>query len=193
MATDHFVLSYIIAQIERFCLLYNICGVKISEDLFPVDIAATGASSFAPSSTSFAVANTLPIADLSKQQEEQASAGFKVRIPKDTRTALELERKNSAQREQKRIARESKELKAREREAREATREERRRKKLEIREQRERFIKEQKEAAMKRAAELVLSNRVPLEITRGAAAAKTGRSTDIEESIAICWSAHFIL
>ncbi|KAL7558792.1 hypothetical protein ACA910_012466 [Epithemia clementina (nom. ined.)] len=62
--------------------------------------------------------------------------------------------------------------KAQERNAREATREERRRKKIEIREQREKHAKEQKAAALRRAAELVASNRVPVEITRGAAAAK---------------------
>jgi hypothetical protein len=43
---------------------------------------------------------------------------------------------------------------------------------LEVREQREKFVQEQKEAALKRAAELVTSNRVPIEITRGVAAAK---------------------
>jgi hypothetical protein len=62
--------------------------------------------------------------------------------------------------------------KAAERASREASREERRRKKLDIRMHREKFANEQKEAALKRAAELVASNRVPIEITRGAAAAK---------------------
>ena len=38
--------------------------------------------------------------------------------------------------------------------------------------QREKFAQEQKDLALKRAAELVASNRVPIEITRGAAAAK---------------------
>lgn len=55
--------------------------------------------------------------------------------------------------------------------AREASREERRRRKVEIREIREQRVLKDKEAALQRAAELVQSNRVPIEITRGAAAA----------------------
>ena len=55
--------------------------------------------------------------------------------------------------------------------AREASREERRRRKVEIREIREQRVQKDKEAALQRAAELVQSNRVPIEITRGAAAA----------------------
>lgn len=58
-----------------------------------------------------------------------------------------------------------------ERAAREANREERRRKKLETRQRRELIAQQQKEAALRRAAELVQSNRVPIEITRGAAVA----------------------
>lgn len=61
----------------------------------------------------------------------------------------------------------------------EATREERRRIKLEIKKEREKFAKEQKEAALRRAAELVQSNRVPIEITRGAAAARAAVQTAI--------------
>ena len=65
--------------------------------------------------------------------------------------------------------------KAADRAVREAEREERRRKKMELRDQREKFAQEQKEAALKRAAELVTSNRVPIEITRGVAAAKAAQ------------------
>ena len=57
------------------------------------------------------------------------------------------------------------------------SRDERRRRKEEIRLQREKVVQVQKEAALKRAAELVTSNRVPIEITRGAAAAKMVAST----------------
>jgi len=57
-----------------------------------------------------------------------------------------------------------------ERTARETERMEKRQKKLEIRMEREKAMKEQKEAALRRAADLVVSNRVPIEITRGAAA-----------------------
>lgn len=65
--------------------------------------------------------------------------------------------------------------KAADRAAKEATREERRHKKLLLRQQREKFAQEQKNAALNRAAELVRSNRVPIEITRGAAAAQAGK------------------
>jgi hypothetical protein len=104
-------------------------------------------------------------------------------MAKDAEKALEQERRQNLKREQKRLSIERKELKAREREAaqirkatervaRETSREERRQKKLNLRMQREKFAQEQKEAALKRAAELVASNRVPIEITRGSAAAK---------------------
>jgi len=42
------------------------------------------------------------------------------------------------------------------------------------RQEREQFAQEQKEAALRRAADLVRSNRIPIEITRGAAVVKTG-------------------
>ena len=114
-------------------------------------------------------------------------------MAKDAEKALELERRHSMKREQRRMSQERKEIKQREREqanirkaaeraAREATREERRQKKLEIRQQRERFAQEQKEAALKRAAELVQSNRVPIEITRGSAAAKAAANAAVAAS-----------
>jgi hypothetical protein len=62
--------------------------------------------------------------------------------------------------------------KTEERLEREYTREQRRQQKLQSRLDRERFAQEAKEAALRRAAELVTSHRVPIELTRGAAAAK---------------------
>lgn len=123
--------------------------------------------------------------DSTKRQASEVSKAQ--RMAKDAEKALDLERRHNMKKELKRVAQERKEQKARERElhavrkaqeraAREASREEKRRKKVEIREQREKFAKEQKEAALRRAAELVTSNRVPIEITRGAAAAKAGKS-----------------
>ena len=107
---------------------------------------------------------------------------------KEAEKALVDERKQNQRREQKRISQERKEQKERERDDvaaqkaaersnREASREDRRRKKLEQRLEREKFAQQQKEAALKRAAELVSSNRVPIEITRGAAAAKAAQAT----------------
>jgi hypothetical protein len=137
--------------------------------------AAGGATS--PITTAAAAASRTPTA-VSADAVTKAQ-----RLARDAERALELERKHSVKRDQKRQLQDRKLEKQREREqlqikkqaekiAREQSREEKRKKKLELREQRERFAQEQKEAALKRAAELVASNRVPIEITRGAAAAK---------------------
>jgi len=137
--------------------------------------------SYMTEAAAVAVAATSDVQKLTKKQVSEVSKAH--RMAKDAEKALELERRQNLKREQKRISTERKELKAREREAaqlkkarermaRESSREERRRHKLNLRLERERFAQEQKEAALKRAAELVSSNRVPIEITRGAAAAK---------------------
>lgn len=118
---------------------------------------------------------------LTKKQVSEVSRAQ--RLAKDAEKALEQERRQNMKKEQKRLSQERKEHKQREREAlaqrkaservqRETSREDRRKKKLEIRVEREKFAQQQKELALKRAAELVASNRVPIEITRGAAAAK---------------------
>jgi hypothetical protein len=125
---------------------------------------------------------------ISKKNVTEESKAHK--MAKDVERALDVERKQCQKRELRRMSQERKEQRNRERDeiamqrnlervSRETTREERRRKKLEIRMQRERFAQEQKEAALKRAAELVRSNRVPIEITRGAAAAKVMRHSSL--------------
>ena len=63
--------------------------------------------------------------------------------------------------------------------SKDACREEKRQKKLLQRQNREQFAKEQKEAALRRAADLVRSNRIPIEITRGAAVSKSRESNCI--------------
>ena len=68
------------------------------------------------------------------------------------------------------------EKRAAEKLSRETTREEKRQKKLFLRQHREKIALEQKEAALKRAADLVSSNRIPIEITRGASLPKAGKS-----------------
>ncbi|KAL3910939.1 MAG: hypothetical protein SGARI_001887 [Bacillariaceae sp.] len=211
---DEFDKAYIIAQVERFCTLYQIRNAldinpsALSAPNTPEAAAAAAAAAVAaangnflsPDATAAAVAaaqlasgsnktagDTSPVAGGSAHRLPMAMPGDAVikaqRVARDAERALEQERKQSAKREQKRQTQERKLEKQREREqqrvkkkaekiAREQTREEKRKKKLELREQRERFVQEQKEAALKRAAELVASNRVPIEITRGAAAAK---------------------
>jgi hypothetical protein len=123
-----------------------------------------------------AVAAAAATADLSKLSKRGSAA-------RGARKDSEKSQVQDERRELKRNTIEKKEQKHREREAvaarkateravREQTREERRKRKLEIRLEREKFAQEQKEAALRRAAELVASNRVPIEITRGAEAAK---------------------
>jgi hypothetical protein len=86
------------------------------------------------------------------------------------------DRRNSLEKGEQRNSESYAAIKAQEHADREASREERRRQKLEIRIERNRFARQQKEAAMRRAAELVASNRVPIEITRGVAAAKAAEA-----------------
>jgi len=125
------------------------------------------------------------VARLSKKQTNEVSRARNA--AKDAEKALVNERRQNYRREQRRLSQERKEQKDREREealshkateraVREASREERRQKKLEQRLEREKYAQQQKEAALKRAAELVSSNRVPIEITRGAAAAKVAQA-----------------
>jgi hypothetical protein len=97
------------------------------------------------------------------------------------------ENRNFAKKEPRKVVQQRKDEKHREREViaakkanerafREASREEKKRRKFVRRIEREHFAQEQKEAALKRAAELVASNRVPIEITRGVAAAKAAEA-----------------
>jgi hypothetical protein len=209
---DEFDKAYIIAQIERFCSLYQIHSNLVVEldpnsptnsaaaiDLPYDDHAAAAAAAAAAANGTFlpsymteaAAAAVAAASDVQKLSKKQASEVSKAhRMAKDAEKALEQERRQNLKREQKRISLERKEQKAREREsaqmkkaqervAREGTREDRRQKKLNLRLQRETFAQEQKEAALKRAAELVASNRVPIEITRGAAAAKAAANAAI--------------
>jgi len=129
----------------------------------------------------------LTTVDLKSSKKQQAEVHRARRKAKNAEKALETERRLSLKREHQRLQFERKSLKMRERDAtnvrraaekaaREATREEKRRKKLQLRAQREHTAQEQKEAALRRAAELVQSNRVPIEITRGAAAASAAAS-----------------
>ena len=194
---DEFDKSYIIAQVERFNTLYNVRGNPMDDDsgnLFATDYGSTdptaglnvspGGFTLPPymdqSATAAAAAAAAAAADMHKfGAVKKLSSDSGKHLGKDS----EENRKQSYKAEQRRITLERKEQrqrdkellqlrKSQERAAREQSREERRRKKVEIREQRESFATEQKKAALRRAEELVKSNRVPIEITRGAAAAK---------------------
>mmetsp|Transcript_9891 Transcript_9891/g.17508 ORF Transcript_9891/g.17508 Transcript_9891/m.17508 type:complete len:612 (-) Transcript_9891:361-2196(-) len=232
---DEFDKSYIIAQVERFCTLYNIRGgLDASSSVMGMGAAAAAASNNSPEAAvaaaaaaaaaavtangtllpshlltndvtqaALAAVQTAAAASSSSGQLQQrhatstspdgavAKAQRLARVggPVDAASSLDTERKQTAKRRQ---SQERKIEKQREREqlqikklaekmAREASREEKRRKKLEQRTQRERFAQEQKEAALKRAAELVASNRVPIEITRGASAAKAAAQHALQQ------------
>lgn len=213
---DEFDKAYIIAQVERFCTLYNIRGnpyasveeTTVDPTLFDDHAATVAAAAAAANGTTLmpfmndataaavaaaaaASSDVTKAGSLTKKQANEVSKAH--RMAKDAEKALEQERRQNFKREQRRLSQERKEQKAREREqvairkaaeriARENSREERRRKKLELRLQREKFAQEQKEAALKRAAELVASNRVPIEITRGAAAAKAAANAALQQS-----------
>lgn len=102
---------------------------------------------------------------------EKAFADERRQIYQRDRKRLDLDRQGLKQRDREETAAQ----RAMERADREASREEKRRNKMEQRLRREMFALQQKEAALKRAAELVTSNRVPIEITRGALAAKVAQ------------------
>jgi hypothetical protein len=221
---DEFDKAYIIAQVEKFCALYQIRGgVDIAPQPAVLGAAGTSAQEAAAAAAAAAVAaanghylspeTTAAAVAAAQLAANKAQAGGTTspilgngvataaavdavtkaqRIARDAERALEQERKQTAKREQKRQSQERKMEKQREREeiqmkkqaekiAREASREEKRKKKLEMREQRERFAQQQKEAALKRAAELVASNRVPIEITRGATAAKEAAQKALQQ------------
>jgi hypothetical protein len=137
--------------------------------------------------TATAAAAAAAAVDVSKFSKKQTAVLYQAsKAAANAEHALVHERRQNFRREQRRVSLERKEQKNREKEesakqkateraVRESEREERRRRKLELREERERFAHEQKEAALKRAAELVSSNRVPIEITRGVAAAKAAQ------------------
>jgi len=217
---DEFDRAHIVANIERFCSLYNIRGGTLDELPFspvadsptmignhyyqdasvhhPIDpssaaaaAAAAGMSTMSPTMSPPATflyhmdpidANATALAAKphqhhQHQQQHDAPPSKLIR-----QTAKNQERRLKAElREREREAYSVR--KAAEKAARLATREERRRRKLAMRRQREEFAQRQKEAALRRAAELVRSNRVPIEITRGAAAAQAAANAAVANAV----------
>eukprot|EP00593_Proboscia_inermis_P001596 CAMPEP_0171294646 /NCGR_PEP_ID=MMETSP0816-20121228/3145_1 /TAXON_ID=420281 /ORGANISM="Proboscia inermis, Strain CCAP1064/1" /LENGTH=541 /DNA_ID=CAMNT_0011766659 /DNA_START=45 /DNA_END=1670 /DNA_ORIENTATION=- len=195
---DSFDRSYIVSQVERFCTMFNIKGGSpIDEGLVhtqhpmlppgtpgfegigvPMVLGLDSVQAAAAAAAAVAAGGT-PAGKLrvGMQSLEITRAQRKA---KDAERALEEERRKAMKREQRRILEEKRIAKARERDSvnakkasdkaeREAERLDKRHKKLEQRLLREKSQLEQKEQALKRAAELVVSNRVPIEITRGPA------------------------
>ncbi|GKY98339.1 hypothetical protein MPSEU_000791500 [Mayamaea pseudoterrestris] len=200
--SDEFDRSYITAQVERFCSLYNIRETVTDDDnLFPHEMSTNDPASLAAAAA--AGINVSPNGALNLNFEASAAAAaaaaaIPINIPRlpgkqlydmsqaqlAKEDAIKTERRTSLKRSEHRLPSEGKERKVRDREQlavqkaavraeRESEREARRQKKLLIRQHRELFAQQQKEAALQRAAELVASNRVPVEITRGSQAVKS--------------------
>lgn len=145
---DEFDRAHIVANIERFCSLYDICGGEPNNNVSPTNAA------FSPirndsSPTSKSDARKLSPDNVKKIQQR--------------RLMKEREKEAIATR------------KAAEKAARAASREEKRQKKMDAQKQRAENMKIQREMAFKRLAELVHSDNLPTEITGGfnAVAAKT--------------------
>ncbi|KAL7464951.1 hypothetical protein ACHAXS_009085 [Conticribra weissflogii] len=186
---DEFDRAHIVANIERFCSLYNIrggtnddpndvgtIGTNFFSDGTPVDPAAAAAAAAAGLSVASNCALLYPI------DPNAAASVANMSIPKHDgkirQTIKNQQRRLKAEmREREREAYSMR--KAAEKAARVATREERRQRKIAMRKQREEYAQKQKEAALRRAADLVHSNRVPIEITRGAAAAQAAANAAV--------------
>mmetsp|Transcript_10983 Transcript_10983/g.16397 ORF Transcript_10983/g.16397 Transcript_10983/m.16397 type:complete len:726 (+) Transcript_10983:101-2278(+) len=144
---DEFDKSYIVAQVERFCVLYGIRAPMetshLEDDLFdhvPVDAASAAAAAAAgisvppnivpvpafhmdPNSAHAAhaaAAAAAAAADLGSgklTRKQVAEVNKAHRMAKDAEKALEIERRQSMKREQRRISQERKDIRNKEREA----------------------------------------------------------------------------
>lgn len=171
-------------QVERFNSLYSVSGALILEDSLTVDddaktptatmFASPGGSLVDLTSSFIDFDSTVDVTN----EVSQTNNSSKRRIILKTRgSAYQKDREDRvSEKSEQRDSESYAALQAQEHAEKEASREERRRQKLEIRIERDHFARQQKEAAMRRAAELVASNRVPIEITRGAAAAKAAEA-----------------
>ena len=186
---DEFDRAHIVANIERFCSIYNIRGGTHDD---PNDVTMLGSNFFSdnapvdPTAAAAAAAAGLSVASncalLYPIDPNAAVSVANMSIPKNggkiRQTMKSQQRRIKAEvREREREAYSMR--KAAEKAAREATREDRRQRKLAMRKQREDYVQKQKDAALRRAADLVHSNRVPIEITRGAAAAQAAANAAV--------------
>jgi len=191
---DDFDRAYIISQIERFCILYSIRAHFTDDDLLdPIVINETAAVA-EDVGLAVNVATGIDLSDLSQEVVNYAgntnmetnaiSSPFTLKGDEKTLDA------DSRRQVIKSDIRRKREVRQREREvaiiqkiaqkaAKEANRQEKRQKQLLLRQRREESAEKQKDAALRRAAELVRSNRVPIEITRGAMAAQAAANAAV--------------
>jgi hypothetical protein len=182
---DEFDKAYIVSQIERFCALYSIRAVIVDDDL---QGQAQG-QGMEGTSTSTTAESEVPMGMVMGMGMQQAQPHGHGHLPNYINHGPRYNNNSNTnnngnihpdRRELRHKEREAAHIrKASDRAAREISREERRQKKLKIRHNREQVIRHQKEAALARAAELVRSNRVPIEITRGAAAAQAAANAAV--------------
>lgn len=189
--TDDFDRAYIISQIERFCILYSIRANFTDDDL--LDPAVIGEIS-APAGDVALLVRPEEVAAATNYvintSMEASAISSSFTLKGDDRLLDTDSRRQVIKNDQRRVSLQKREVRQREREAaserkiahkaaKEANREEKRQKKFLLRKQREKSAEKQKDAALRRAAELVRSNRVPIEITRGAMAAQAAANAAV--------------
>ncbi len=158
---DDFDKSYIVSQIERFCALYSIRSIVVDDDLIeqPINNSEADASMVMQYSVA-GVHYPTYLNGIGSTKDPRYITADQRDVKNRQREAVQMR-------------------KVADRAARSASREEKRQNKLKLRQSREQAVKQQKEAALTRAAELVKSNRVPIEITRGAAAAQAAANAAV--------------
>jgi hypothetical protein len=162
---DEFDRAHIVANVERFCSLYNIRGASSDE----LDHTSDFGTNFVVADQGMPVEGAAAAAAMYQLDQNGLHDSRSV---KSQQTAIKNEMRKIKAENRERDREEYTLRKAAEKAARDQTREERRQRKLAMKKQREEYAQQQKAAAFQRAAELVQSNRIPIEITRGAA--KTG-------------------
>lgn len=187
LSTSHYPLqAYIIAQVERFCTLYNIRGLPETEDpIFGPDLSTThDANSLAtaaaagisvspsggivglPSYMDHATTAAVNMNDPSRLNKKQVPDVTKAnRMAKDAEKALVQERKSQMKQEQKRLTQERKEQKQREREAQALQKAQERAQREESREERRKKkleIRQQREKFAQEQKELALKRAAEL-------------------------------
>ncbi|KAL7482756.1 hypothetical protein ACHAW6_008414 [Cyclotella cf. meneghiniana] len=187
---DEFDRAHIVANVERFCSLYNIRGGSPDEMVASNDFVYGGSHS-----TNFYMDQSgMPLDSAAAELAVNGLSGAQVLYHIDPNGLIQARhgkvQQSATKNEMRRIKAETRERereeysirKAAEKAARDATREDRRQRKLAMKKQREDYAQRQKEAALQRAAELVQSNRVPIEITRGHRAAMAAAGTVVENA-----------
>eukprot|EP00804_Cyclotella_cryptica_P007992 CCRYP_016024-RA/>CCRYP_016024-RA protein AED:0.02 eAED:0.02 QI:565/1/1/1/1/1/2/159/495 len=187
---DEFDRAHIVANVERFCSLYNIRGGNPDELVAANDVSYGGNhnmnflmdQSGTPVDSSAAEIAVNGLSGAQFLYHIDSNVLIQAKNGKVQQTAMKNEMRRIKAETREREREEYSIRKAAEKAARDATREERRQRKIAMKKQREDYVQRQKEAALQRAAELVQSNRVPIEITRGHRATMAAASAVVENA-----------